>query len=126
MNVYWTCFGDNAATSFVTICCKKAVLFRPFTTISPICETSNSPAFVRVTSCSCLIPAYCTGKSQPPKSIVLAPHFTYSEKIGVFLSLLIQSSPLFYVYFRSTHPLLLDIHKRTEISLCMGNLCPLT
>src|SRR5690625_7800484 len=115
MNVYWTCFGDNAATSFVTICCKKAVLFRPFTTISPICETSNSPAFVRVTSCSCLIPAYCTGKSQPPKSIVLAPHFTYSEKIVVFLSLLVQSFPIFCVYFIVSPSLILEILLWTQL-----------
>ena len=42
--------------------------------ISPMCETSKSPARVRVARCSAMTPAvYCTGICQPPKSTIFPP-----------------------------------------------------
>src|SRR5690606_38641142 len=58
-------------------------LFGPDTRISPICETSNNPAFVRTASCSSLMLENCTGNSQPPKSIVLPPYCAYESNNGV-------------------------------------------
>ena len=35
--------------------------------------TSNKPTALRTAWCSSMMPEYCTGMSQPPKSTILAP-----------------------------------------------------
>src|SRR5688572_16291091 len=52
-----------------------------------MCETSNSPAAVRVRICSSITPAgYCTGISQPPKSTILPPSSRCALFSGVFFN----------------------------------------
>ena len=45
----------------------------PRVSISPMCETSNTPAAPRTATCSSRMPAYCTGISQPAKGTSRAP-----------------------------------------------------
>ena len=45
--------------------------------------TSNSPTAVRTAWCSSMMPEYCTGMSQPPKSTILAPNARWTEFSGV-------------------------------------------
>ena len=45
----------------------------PAISISPICDTSNSPPRVRTAMCSSTMPEYSTGMSQPPYSTIRAP-----------------------------------------------------
>src|SRR5688500_1037076 len=53
---------------------------------SPMCETSNSPTASRTALCSLIVPgAYCTGMSQPPKSMSRAPSSLCTDQSGVFL-----------------------------------------
>ena len=45
----------------------------PVVSISPMCETSKTPALVRTARCSSLMPVYWTGISQPANGTSLAP-----------------------------------------------------
>src|SRR5580692_4169569 len=55
----------------------------PLTVTSPMCEMSKIPAAWRTARCSSVMLVYCTGISQPPKSISLAPNFWCAEKSAV-------------------------------------------
>src|SRR5258706_13578359 len=51
-----------------------------------MCDTSNSPTDSRTVRCSRIVPdGYCTGMSQPPKSISFAPSARCTSHSGVFL-----------------------------------------
>src|SRR4051812_41232654 len=45
--------------------------------------TSNTPTALRTALCSSMMPEYCTGISQPPKSTILAPNARWTEFKGV-------------------------------------------
>src|SRR5690242_134229 len=65
----------------------KAIASGPRTSISPMCETSKRPAWVRVRRCSSMVPAgYWTGISQPPKSIMRPPDWRCALLSGVCFS----------------------------------------
>src|SRR5689334_22810242 len=51
-----------------------------------MCDRSNSPARSRTARCSSRIPRYCTGISQPAKSISRAPSATWRSRSGVSCS----------------------------------------
>ncbi len=55
----------------------------PSNSISPMCETSKSPAAVRTASCSAITEVYCTGMSQPAKSTIRAPSLRWASLSGV-------------------------------------------
>ena len=57
----------------------------PSTVISPMWETSKSPAFDLTARCSVLMPvaSYWTGSSQPPKSTIRPPAAMCRSYIGV-------------------------------------------
>src|SRR5690625_1587555 len=116
-NVYCARFGVNLSRSFVVIVCKNCFASGPFTMISPMWDTSNNPAFVLVAWCSSLIPVNCTGKSHPPKSIVFAPYFSYSGKIGVLFNVVKSPTPLFFdmkMYYKSEHLILYSDFSNTK------------
>src|SRR5918996_2948916 len=48
-----------------------------------MCETSNIPALVRTATCSCRIPSYWTGISQPAKGTSRAPAASCRSNRGV-------------------------------------------
>ena len=55
---------------------EQLVRVGPSTSISPMCETSKTPASVRTARCSASTPSYCTGISQPAKGTMRAPAAT--------------------------------------------------
>src|SRR5215468_10739210 len=56
----------------------------PRNSISPMCETSNTPAAFRTASCSATTPVYWTGMSQPAKSTIRAPSARCTRLSGVW------------------------------------------
>ena len=56
----------------------------PRISISPMWLTSKRPTALRTALCSSMMPEYCTGMSQPPKSTILAPSARWTALRGVF------------------------------------------
>src|ERR1039457_5199439 len=73
--------------SFVRMELRKSAAAAPLTVTSPMWEMSKMPAALRTARCSSTMLVYCTGISQPPKSISLAPSFWCAEKSAVRLSM---------------------------------------
>src|SRR4051812_30729954 len=55
----------------------------PLVSISPMCETSKTPARLRTATCSWRIPSYCTGISQPANGTSRAPARSWRSNSGV-------------------------------------------
>src|SRR5713101_5369600 len=70
---YRPCPTVNRLASFGIKRCTDSSAPGPVISISPMWETSKSPAAVRTLRCSSTMPVYWTGISQPPNSIMRAP-----------------------------------------------------
>ena len=55
---YWAPPTSIFETSLVSSRCSSAIASGPSVSISPMCETSNTPQAVRTASCSARIPSY--------------------------------------------------------------------
>src|SRR5262245_58187317 len=73
-----------SATLRVTRPSKNCAAPGPANRSRPMCETSNSPAAVRLAVCSATIDEYCTGIDQPAKSTIRPPWATCQSASGVF------------------------------------------
>jgi hypothetical protein len=83
MSVYWPRPGVSFLMSFVRSWLRNSAAAAPLTVTSPMCEMSKIPAALRTARCSSVMLVYCTGISQPPKSISFAPSFWCAEKSAV-------------------------------------------
>ena len=63
--------------SFESIACSTSRAVGPSTSISPMWETSKTPASVRTARCSGITPSYWTGISQPANGTMRAPAATW-------------------------------------------------
>ena len=75
-SVYCACPGPIFARSFESSDCSSSVVRGPSISISPMCETSKTPASVRTARCSGITPSYWTGISQPANGTMRAPRAT--------------------------------------------------
>ena len=80
---YWAPFSAILVTSLERIRCRKRSASAPVVRISPMCETSNTPAPVRTATCSWRTPSYCTGISHPAKGTRRAPAASWRSNRGV-------------------------------------------
>ena len=80
---YWAPPIAIFETSFESTRWRKRSASGPLVSISPMCETSNAPAPVRTATCSCLMPSYWTGISQPANGTSRAPAARWRSKSGV-------------------------------------------
>src|SRR5450631_3858510 len=91
MSVYWPRPGVSFLMSFVRSWLRNSAAAAPLTVTSPMCEISKIPTALRTARCSSVMLVYCTGISQPPKSISFAPSFLCASNNAVRFSI---SSPL--------------------------------
>src|ERR1700722_15420214 len=80
MSVYWPSPGVSLRMSLVRTKLRNSAADAPLTVTSPMCEMSKIPAALRTARCSSVMLVYCTGISQPPKSMSFAPSFWCAEK----------------------------------------------
>ena len=80
---YWAPRSAIFVTSFERTRWRNASAPGPLVSTSPMCDTSNTPAFVRTATCSWRMPSYCTGISQPAKGTSLAPAASWRSNRGV-------------------------------------------
>src|SRR4051794_12912780 len=83
MTAYWAPPSGIRRTSLVSRCCRNSAACGPEVSISPMWETSKTPARSRTAVCSSRIPAYCTGISQPANGTSRAPAATWRSWSGV-------------------------------------------
>ena len=81
--LYWAPPSAILETSLESRRCSSLRASGPLVWISPMCETSKIPHALRTARCSCLTPSYCTGISQPAKSTIFAPAWTWRSNRGV-------------------------------------------
>src|SRR3954454_13872383 len=73
MTAYWAPPSGSRRTSLDSVRWRNSSACGPRVSISPMCETSNTPACSRTARCSSRTPAYWTGISQPANGTILAP-----------------------------------------------------
>src|SRR5438270_726823 len=82
-SVYWASPGRILSRSFESRLWRSACACGPSTSISPMWETSKTPASVRTARCSWMTPSYWTGISQPANGTIRAPSSTCRSCKGV-------------------------------------------
>src|SRR4051794_31881370 len=82
-SAYWAPPSGIRRTSLVRTCWRNSAACGPQLSISPMCETSNTPARSRTAMCSSRMPPYWTGMSQPANGTSFAPSAAWRPCSGV-------------------------------------------